>query len=62
MKLIILKVQEDSMSGKVTQVTVGFFDKDGICREWKLLSGEMFDQRTKLEKGMELKLVPANSL
>lgn len=60
-RLIILKVEEDTLSGKAKQVTVGFFE-DETCMEWKILPGNMFDQRIKLEKGMELKMIPIGAL
>lgn len=61
-KIIILKIQNNVLDGKAEQITVGFCNASGVFVEWKLLPGEMFDQRTKLEVGMELKLIPLSCL
>lgn len=61
-RIIILKVQNNSLTGLAEQITVGFCNDDGVFTEWKLLPSEMFDQRIILEKGMELKLTPINLL
>lgn len=61
-KIIILKIQNNVLDGKAEQITIGFCNANGEFVEWKLLPGEMFDQRTKLEVGMELKFIPFSCL
>lgn len=61
-KIIILKIQNNVLDGRAEQITIGFCNEKGQFMEWRILPGEMFDQRTKLEVGMELRLVPLSCL
>ncbi len=56
--IVILKINQDLVYRNAGQVIIGMFNEMGVQIETKLLPGSMFDQRTKLEVGMELKLVP----
>lgn len=59
-KIIILKVQ-NTVDDIAEYVIIGICNEKGEFIETKTLPGIMFNQKIKLEKGMELKLVPVIS-